>query len=238
MAAVTTNTNFSDEVLNYVITYKWGIIQKESGDATLSLKNKGSNYKIVLTGKTRPWADRFYVVRDTLLATVSKTGFRPLVYKKMAHEGKNYSKDILKYSYSGREVTATCDKHKRNKHGEISDSRKEMRASGAAYDMLTIFYYLRTIDYSAFKSNMRIKTTMFSGSAAETLTLQCIGKTNVKLRNGKTKEAYHIKFTFTTGGGKKSSSDIEAWISADEQRIPLIVVGSLAIGKIKAIYVG
>ncbi len=59
MAAVTTNTNFSDEVLNYVITYKWGIIQKESGDATLSLKNKGSNYKIVLTGKTRPWPTGF-----------------------------------------------------------------------------------------------------------------------------------------------------------------------------------
>ena len=60
---------FADENLHYVITYKWGLIHKDAGDATLSLRNNGKDYNIMLAARTKPWADRFYQVRDTLCHT-------------------------------------------------------------------------------------------------------------------------------------------------------------------------
>lgn len=228
--------NFADETLRYVIFYKWGLIQKDSGDAELRLTSKGDTYSIELSGRTKPWADKFYVVRDTLRATVRKQGFRPLSYERIAHEGGKYARDLLNYSYDGRNVKANVSKY-RDRNGEISTSEASMTAQGAAYDMLTVFYYLRTIDYANLASNRRLKTVMFSGSKKETLTLQCLGKEKIKLRDKKVREAWHIRFNFTSDGGKKSSDDLDAWISADAARIPLLVEGSLPIGKVKAMLV-
>ncbi len=237
MTLAASAANFADETLRYVIFYKWGLIQKDSGDAVLKLNSQGDTYSIELAGSTKPWADKFYVVRDTLRATVRKQGFRPLSYERIAHEGGKYAHDLLTYYYEGRNVNAKVSKY-RDKKGEISTSEAAMTAQGAAYDMLTVFYYLRTIDYANLASNRRLKTVMFSGSKKETLTLQCLGKEKVKLRGDKAaREAWHIRFNFTSAGGKKSSDDLDAWISADAARIPLLVEGSLPIGKVKAMLV-
>ncbi len=114
---------------------------------------------------------------------------------------------------------------------------KQLQATGEVFDMLSVFYYLRTIDYSKLLKNEEIKSTVFSGTKAELLTVKCVGKEVVKLRNKTTKEAYHIKFKFTQEGKKKSSEDIDAWISIDFAHIPLLVVGSLPLGQVKCYYI-
>ena len=87
---------FADENLHYVITYKWGLIHKDAGDATLSLRNNGKDYNIMLAARTKPWADRFYQVRDTLLGKIRMNDLRPLSYTKIAHEKGKYGKDVIK----------------------------------------------------------------------------------------------------------------------------------------------
>ncbi len=228
---------FTDETLHYVITYKWGLIHKDSGDATLKLINKGDKYELILTGKTKPWADKFYQVRDTLLGTVTKKDFKPLSYTKIAHEKGKYSRDEISYSYHGSSVNGTSKCYRQDKDGSMRVKTKQLQATGEVFDMLSVFYYLRTIDYSKLLKNEEIKSTVFSGTKAELLTVKCVGKEVVKLRNKTTKEAYHIKFKFTQEGKKKSSEDIDAWISIDFAHIPLLVVGSLPLGQVKCYYI-
>ena len=229
--------NFADETLNYVISYKWGIIHKDSGDATLKLRNKGDKYEIILTGKTRSWADKMYQVRDTLKGTISKSQFRPLTYTKIAHENGKYSRDDISYSYQGNHVSGHSKRH-REKDGKINVTEKTLYGDGPVFDMLSVFYYLRTLDYSKLLSGGEVKSTMFSGKKAEQLTVRCVGKEVIKLRDKTKREAYHIKFKFTEEGKKKSSEDIDAWISTDPSHIPLLVTGSLPLGQVKCYYVG
>lgn len=233
LSAAAQHSKFSDETLRYVITYKWGLIHKDAGEATMTLRNDGSNYNIKLTGKTKPWADKFYLVRDTLISVIEKTKFRPVNYTKMAHEGNNYSKDIINYSYSGESVTGRLNKY-RDKKGKKTQEEVELTASGPTFDMLSVFYYLRTIDPAKLESGKKLHSTMFSGSHAEKVTIWKVKEDKVKMRDGSTREAWHLRFNFTTKGGKKSSSDIDAWISKDAKRIPLQLRGSLPIGKVNA----
>lgn len=226
-----------DEKLHYVISYKWGMIHKDAGEATLSLRNRGQEYDIMLSAKTKPWADKFYQVRDTLLGTIRKNDFKALNYTKIAHENGKYGKDVITYKYSGSQVTGTCKRYKRNKKGEISTSSKTLTASGPVYDMLSVFYYLREIDYSSLAKEKVYKATVFSGSKAETISIHLVGKEKIKLRNKSEREAYHIKFNFTTGGKKKSSDDIDTWISTDSSHIPLYLTGSLPVGQVRAYYI-
>lgn len=224
--------SFSDETLHYVITYKWGLVHKEAGEAQLTLRNNGKYYDLKLTGKTKPWADKIYNVRDTLSSKVLKEDFKPVNYVKTAHEGGKYSKDNLTFSYSGNVSSANCLKY-REKKGKISSSTKQLSASGSAYDMLSIFYYLRTLDYSALQKGKVITTNIFSGTNRETVKIRSLGVESVKMRNGSKRNAYHIKFNFTSDSGKKSSDDIDAWLSEDNQRIPLVLIGKLPIGSVR-----
>ncbi|MDE7412878.1 MAG: DUF3108 domain-containing protein [Muribaculaceae bacterium] len=233
----TNAAGIKDENLHYVISYKWGLIHKDAGEAILSLRNKGADYKVSLTAKTKPWADKVYQVRDTLLGTIRKSDLKPLNYTKISHEDGKYGKDMIQYKYSGSGVTGVCTRYKKNKKGAVTTSSKTLSATGPVYDMLSVFYYLREIDYNNLSKGSVFKATVFSGSKSETITIKCLGKEKIKLKNKTEREAYHIKFNFTTAGKKKSSDDIDTWISTDPSHIPLYLVGSLPVGQVRAYYI-
>lgn len=228
---------FNNEDLHYVITYKWGLINKDAGEATLSLRQNDENYNILLAAKTKPWADKFYQVRDTLKGTLRISDLKPLHYTKIAHEKGKYGRDDISYKYSGNIVTGICKRYKKNEKGQISESSKELTATGPVYDMLSVFYYLRQINYSKLSPGKEMKATVFSGSKSETITIRNLGKERIQLRNGTHREAFHIQFNFTTDGKKKSSDDMDSWISTGSSHIPLYLVGKLPIGQVRVYYI-
>lgn len=226
-----------DETLHYLITYKWGIIHKEAGTADLSLRAKGNDYRFTLTAATKPWADRIFKVRDTLVSEVRRSDLRPHRYVKISHEGGRYGRDELVFTYSGSEARAAAKRVRIDKKGKRSESAIQLHSTGPAFDMLSVFYFLRTIDYSSLSDGKSVKATIFSGRRTETLTIRCKGKERIKLRDGSHAEAWHILFHFTSGGSK-TSDDIEAWISTDSRHIPLQLFGTLPLGQMRAYLTG
>ena len=228
---------FQNETLHYVVSYKWGLVHKDAGDATLTLRNQGSDYVMILTAKTKPWADRIFSVRDTLSARMSISGMKPKWYTKTTHEGGKYGQDKITYSYSGNSVSGAVTRYK-DKKGKISRTNKTLTAQGRTFDMLSIFYYLRSLDFDKMKKGHIYKMNIFSGSKVELMTVKNVGLETIKLRNKTKREAYHLRFNFTTKGKKKSSDDMDVWISNDSRHIPLQLQGSLPIGMVKCYYTG
>lgn len=223
---------FADEDLNYHIVYHWGIIWKHAASATLSLRNSGDCYNTALTARTVSWADKVYKVRDTLRCTIAKEGLRPLKYVKSAHEGKDVNFDVVRYTYAQDSTYGHCER-KRDKN---PTEYLTLSVGGQAYDMLSVFYYLRQLDFNGLKSNKVYTTNMFSGREKEILSIKYVGTEEIKLRDDSKHRAHHIKFTFTQDGATKSSDDIDTWISMDGKRIPLMLRGKLAIGEIRCYY--
>ena len=126
----------------------------------------------------------------------------------------------------------------RVKHGKEVKAEKTLTANGPVYDMLSIFYYLRKLDYAQLNKNKIYTATVFSGNKKETIKIKSLGLEKVKLKDNITRDAYHIKFNFTREGGKKSSDDMDTWISTDPSHIPLYITGKLPIGEVRAYYVG
>jgi hypothetical protein len=231
MAPSVSALTLSNETLNYQIVYHWGVVWKHAGDATLSVSKSGSGYNARLTGKTRSWADKIYTVRDTLKCSML-SNFRPVKYEKFTHENSYYAHDIVAFNSSGSGTTAACTRYRKNK----PTANINLSHGGAAYDMLSVFYLLRSLDYQNMAANKVYKTCVFSGKEKETLTIKYVGIKPLQLRDKSRHQAFHLKLSFTTDNGKKSSDDIDAYISTDAQRIPLLVVGKLKIGEIKCYY--
>lgn len=228
---------FADESLKYKVTYKWGIIHKDAGKATLTLKRIGNEYHAQLTARSDPWADKIYSVRDTLTGRMSADDMRPLLYVKRTHEKGTFGHDEITYSYTPDKVTAFCSRYKLNKRGEETESTQELTSAPPAADMLSVYYLMRRLDYETMEPGTKTHATIFSGKRIEDLALTYVCRENVKL-SGMTYDCYKVTFTFTRNGGTKSSESMTAWIRTDGSRIPVKVVGQLPVGKIHVLWLG
>ena len=224
--------DFSNETLNYEIVYHWGMIWKHAADAKLSIRKTSDGYFSQLSGKTRSWADKVYPVRDTLKCTMDKN-LRPLRYEKLTHEKEYYARDVIKFSYNYSHTNAHCTRYRKSGTTSI-----DLSAKAQAYDMLSVFYMLRNLDYDELTRNKNYTTVVFSGKLKEYLTINYKGVESIKMRDGSKRQAHRISFKFTQKGGKQSSDDINVWMSIDASRIPLLLVGKLPVGEVKCYYKG
>ena len=222
--------DYSNETLNYEIVYHWGMIWKHAADATLSIHKSGNGYKAQLTGKTRSWADKVYPVRDTLKCTLNSE-LKPLVYEKLTHEKDYYASDVVKFSYNYSHTNAHCTRYRKSGTTTI-----DLSAKSQAYDMLSVFYMLRNLNYDELARNKNYTTVIFSGKEKEYLTINYKGVESIKMRDGSKRQAHCITFRFTQKGGKQSSDNISVWMATDESRIPLLLVGKLPVGEVKCYY--
>ena len=224
--------DYSNETLNYEIVYHWGMIWKHAADATLSIRKSGNGYKAQLTGKTRSWADKVYPVRDTLKCTLNSE-LKPLVYEKLTHEKDYYARDVVKFSYNYSHTNAHCTRYRKSGTTTI-----DLSAKSQAYDMLSVFYMLRNLNYDELARNKNYTTVIFSGKEKEYLTINYKGVESIKMRDGSKRQAHCITFRFTQKGGKQSSDNISVWMATDDSRIPLLLVGKLPVGEVKCYYTG
>ena len=222
--------DFSGETLNYEVVYHWGMIWKHAADASLTTRKTKDGYFAQLTGKTRSWADKVYPVRDTLKCTMDNK-LRPLRYEKLTHEKDYYARDVIKFSYNYSHTNAHCTRYRKS-----GTTTLDLSAKTQAYDMLSVFYMLRNLDYDELSKNKNYTTVIFSGKMKEYLTINYKGIETIKMRDGSQRKAHHITFKFTQKGGKQSSDDLSAWMSTDNSRIPLLLVGKLPVGEVKCYY--
>lgn len=227
-----------DETLTYDVMYKWGFINKVAGYATMSLRSEGDFYKASVVAENAPWANSIYMLRDTLYSTMTKQGLYPVSYTYIAHEAGKYKKDVLSFQRSGNTFTAEAMRYKSPGPGEpMTESTIHLEAQGMTVDMLSAFFYLRSLDFDSMSEGQNVTVNIFSGSKKELLTITYMGRENVTLSSGDTLPSYVINFTFTRNG-RTSSAPIEGWISADARRIPVKVEGQLPVGKVRAFYTG
>ncbi len=229
--------NIPDETLRYKVMFKWGLINSQAGNATFILQSNGNARKAMLVAASEPWADRIYKVRDTLKSTMVKETMLPLRYEKIAHEDGKYSHDVIRYDRKGDNVTGYCTRFKRKKDNRISSDSITLQSKGITVDMLSVYYYLRSIDFQNMSPGESMTINILSGKRKELLRIKYHGNETVKI--DKTPyQCYRVSFTFTSDGKKKTSDDMEAWISIDDKRIPVKLEGKLPVGKIRCLYTG
>ncbi|MDE6207241.1 MAG: DUF3108 domain-containing protein [Muribaculaceae bacterium] len=230
-----THVRLDPEELHYNVMYKWGLINKKAGTATLSLNRGNDGYKAQLTAKSEPWADKIFRLRDTLNGQMTLSDFSPLMYEKIAYEGNEFKHDVVRYDYSvPGKVSARCTRKVVKKDELKVDEERTMEADGAAVDMLTSFYFMRTLPFDKWQKGHVETIDIFSGKRKELLSIVYSGIEKINYK-GSDVPTYHITFQFTSGGGKKTSDDMEAWISVDGTRLPLRMEGKLPVGKVQCL---
>lgn len=234
MATSPSEIEFGNENLTFRVTYKWGLIQKVAGSAGISLTKKPDGYHAVLTARTQPWADKIFMVRDTLTGRMRLGDMSPLLYDKSTHEDNQYRHDIINYTYHGNRAIAKVHRIKRIK-GRTETADTVMSALLPAVDMLSVYYYVRRLPFESMKKGTVSRANIFSGKKIEKLSITYNGDETIEL-NGKKYDCYKISFMFSSERIKNSSKPMKAWIDKTGSRIPVKLEGELPIGKIQILY--
>jgi len=208
------------EQLEYRLHY--GIIN--AGTATLEVKPFAQKiagrdlYHIIGSGRSKGAFDWFFKVRDTYETYLDVDGVFPWMFVRDINEGGYKKQQTYKFAQNNNKVD--------------NGKGKSFKAPHGVQDMLSAFYYARSIDYSKAKKDEIFTIWSFVDDELWPLKIRYLGKDQIKVSGDKYKA---LKFCPVVQEGRlfENEEDVTVWISDDENKIPLLAQGKVLIGSVK-----
>ena len=215
-----TNTAFKPgEILKFRIHY--GIM--DAGEATLEVKSYYTNlggrdcYHFVGNGKSVGAFDWFFKVRDRYESVVDKDAMVPWLFVRRVNEGGyiiNQNVSFNHYSDSAKSEKATI---------AIPDNTQ---------DLVSSFYYARTIDFTNAKEGDIFEITGYLDDAIFPMNLRFLGREIVSSKKGDFR-CIKLRPMLQQGRVFKDQEDMTIWVSDDQNKIPVRVQADILVCSIK-----
>lgn len=193
-------------------------------DVRKATKNGKGSFHVVGKGKTTGMISWFFKVKDRYETFIYKDNLLPYHFKRKIDEG-GYTKD-KEIFFDQENNSALVLNHKKN-------TSKTYAAPSNVQDLLSALYYMRNQDISDFTVGKEIKLKLFFDEETISMKLRFLGRETIKTKFGKIKAA---KFRPIVQAGRvfKEKESVTVWVSDDENKIPLRIKASLAVGSLRA----
>ncbi len=214
----------SGEVLNYRIHY--GFLN--AGNATLTtLKTtyKGQpHFYVKGYGRTTGAVRAFFKVEDNYQSFINYNTGLPSFYVRNVQEG-GYTQHFETVFNHDKQNLILTDKEKNT--SVIVNSAKDVQ------DMLSAFYYLRSLDPSDLKVGSVKKLNVWIDDELFPFQVKVVGKENISTKFG-TINCLKLVPQVISGRVFKDKEGVTLWVSNDKNLVPIAVKAELAVGSLKA----
>jgi len=208
------------EKLKYLISY--GFI--DAGEAILEVNSttkKGNNRDLLHvkgTGRTLGGFNAFFKVLDTYESYIDKAGVFPWEFVRRVNEG-------------GYKIEQDYIFH-HHKYKVKTGEGKEYKVPMAIQDMMSSFYYARTLNFKNIKKGDVFEFNCFMDEEVFLLKIKYVGEEDIHIRKGKFN---CLKFVpvIQTGRLFEDENDVNFWVTNDANRIPILVKAKIPVGSIK-----
>lgn len=217
--------SFEDgEFLKYKIHY--GLLN--AGFASLELKKVHQENDSLMHAVGKGWTTGMvgflFSVEDTYESYFTEIGLRPKHFIRKIDEG-GYTQD--------KEVFFDFNTHYAKEVNHKKNTEASFFIQNNVQDMLSSFYYLRSIDFTILKENDSVDINMFFDGKMNAIKLMILGRETIKTKFGKI-DTIIIRPLVQKGRVFKDEENVTLWISDDENKIPLKIKASLLVGAAKA----
>jgi len=219
------NTAFTNgEKLTFSVYYHSAITGKvTAGEAKLEVKKKSvikngrESYHIVGTGKSKGAFNFFFKVDDRFETFVDEEALIPWYFTRRTREG-GYKKDD--------EVTF-------RQNTGIAVSRNAVKKIPVnTQDILSVFYYARTLDMSGVKPNESFPLSFFLDDSLYVSKIVFLGREKLKTDMG-TFNCLKFKPMVIKGEVFSEPYPMELWVTDDMNRLPVMVKTAVVVGSVR-----
>ncbi len=174
-------------------------------------------YHCVGDGKTYPFFDKFFKVRDRYESFIDIETMSPLKFLRNVEEGKTKIYNNVTFNQSANTAVST---------------NGVFKITPCMQDVVSAVYYARNINWDKFNPGDKIPFDMFLDDEIYHLYIRYIGKEKIKTQYGKFNaikfKPLVVKGTIFDGGEKLS-----AWVSDDPNHLLLRVESPISVGTVK-----
>ena len=207
------------EKLRYRVSY--GFV--DAGEAVLEVKStskKGggrSLHHVVGTGKTLPAFNAFYKVHDVYESYIDQKSIMPWYFKRDVNEGGYKINQYYTFKQN---------------YNKVNNGSKDFKAEMGVQDMISSFYKARTLNFKNMKVGKTFEFDCFMDDELYNLKIKYVGDEEIKIRKGKFK-CHKFVPVVQTGRYFESEEDVQFWVTADDNKIPVLVKAKIPVGTVK-----
>ncbi len=165
--------------------------------------------------------DSFFKIRDIYESYVNPLDLKPSLYKRSIDEGGWTKKE--KYVFKNNTVNSTVKKRKR------PETQKTFSIGGSTQDVISMFYKVRTMDFSKFKEGQTQTLMIVFDEKQIPVTIKYMGKETVNVGNLGKKECYKISIGAKTDALRGKDKNL-IWLTADDKKVPALLKFSIPVG--------
>ncbi|MDR1811148.1 MAG: DUF3108 domain-containing protein [Prevotella sp.] len=223
------------ETLEYDLYIKLGFLSTKGGTArlkTVSATYEGTDaYKMTLTSSSKGAARAIFELDDTLSCYTTKD-LTPLAYFKDAHEGGDYTKERQKYAYS--ENGQASVRSVRYKNGKLKFNEL-LTFDGCAYDLMSVVFYARTLDYGQMKKGKQTSIDFISGRNKLNAQIIYDGTEKIKANDGVKYNCIKLSLKISDDAFEDDKNAMKVYLTDDDNRMIVRMDSKLKVGSTKVI---
>lgn len=191
------------------------------GKATLEVKNENkilndrSTYHVVGEGKTTGFIELFYKIHDSFESYFDQDAFIAWKFTRRTRENSYKRDDLVIF--------------RQNDHLAVSLT-KVMKVPANLQDVLSAFYYARTLDISNLEPGGIIEVPFFLDDSVYHSKVIFKGRETVRTKLGKFR-CIAFRPMVATGYAFDDPYPITIWISDDANRLPILIESEQSVGR-------
>lgn len=210
------------------LTYRLHYGFLNAGTATLTTSQitykAKPHYRVTGVGRSTGAVRLFFKVDDVYESYINIATGLPSYYVRNVSEGGYRRHFETEFNHENQSLTLT---------NKLDQTSKNFKTLKGIQDMISSFYYLRSMDNSKFKVGSSIKMSVWIDDEAYPFMLKVTGIENKSTKFG-TISCLKIVPYVMSGRIFKSQEGVTMWVTNDENHVPVEMKAELLVGSLKA----
>lgn len=216
------------------ITYRvhYGFVT--AGEAELLIDNQihtingRPSYRIDVKGRTTGLADKLYGVKNTWGTYLDTGAVVPHRFYRHIKEGNYRKNEVVHFQQLNNKAIVS----RLSKDNQQIEKTESYSVPSHVQDLVSGYYYLRTLDYKKIKPGEIVKVDAFFDKEVYDFKVRFVGREKVKTDLGKI-NALVLTPILPENSMFKGENAVKIWISDDQHKIPLKIRANMFIGALE-----
>ena len=222
----------TDEEIKIVVSYSWFLVWTDVVDVWLKLSTETKNgqeaIRISGFGKSRPFYDWFYQVRDTYETWLDPSTLRPIFFNRDVNEDGYLIKNFYTYDWDNKRILARIQ---RRSDPAYLDT---IAITACTNDVISLVYSIRNIDFSKLQLNERFPIELAMDDKVHSLSFKFDKVETIRVRGMGKFRCIKLSAKMVKGRAFTGKENMFIWLTNDENRLPIYMESPIKIGTIKA----
>jgi hypothetical protein len=220
------------EEARYRISYNWFVLWTDVGEVWFSAKESRVMdipcLHLLAVGATYKSWDWFFKVRDRYESWVYPESLKPIVFNRDVYEGGYTIKHQYVFNHAkGIAYTQTQS----NDRPVLKDT---ISIPDCTFDLVSILYYVRNIDFSSCRINDTIPVTLLLDNEIYPIYFRYLGTEKKKIRKMGEIDCMKFSAMLIKGSVFKGGEKMFIWVTNDKNRLPVYVESPIIVGSVRA----